>query len=492
MPRLYAFASFRFDPERRTLTGTGGATDLTDRQSDVLACLIDRHGEVVSKDDLIGAAWGGIAVGDNSLEQVISDLRRLLGDTTQSPTFIQTVARRGYRFRAEVTETRVERTSESAIEALLEPYRDWVQGRAALETLERDAVERARETFGRAVVDVPDYAPAHLGFANACLMHFESTRADERPDLDALRTASHHAREACRLDAASGEAWATLAFVLHHTGGSVEAIAAARRAVSLETDNWRHHLRLAYVSWGEERLRAAQRTLGLMPGLALAHWLAATVHVARQAFETAARLLEAGADAQDRQLGERGPFGAVGLHLLRGLVLFARGEKGAAVECFRHELEFESSGQLYGRECAANTWHALGALDLYQSRNDEAIGAFQQALARLPAHAPALAGLAAALRAAGRTDEAEAAARAHRHATETLASRNPIDAAVAAAADDLLRGQMPAAVASLERALGAAAPGSAGWMIPVEPLFHPVRNAAAFEHVLARVRNRAA
>jgi DNA-binding winged helix-turn-helix (wHTH) protein len=492
MSRLYSFASFRFDPERRTLTGTGGATDLTDRQSDVLACLIDRHGEVVSKDDLIGAAWGGIAVGDNSLEQIISDLRRLLGDTTQSPTFIQTVARRGYRFRADVTETRVERTPDAAIEALLEPYRDWVQGRAALETLERDAVERAREAFGRAVAEVPGYAPAHLGFANACLMHFESTRADERPDLDALTTASHHAREACRLDAASGEAWATLAFVLHHTGASLQAIAAARRAVSLEPDNWRHHLRLAYVGWGEERLRAAQRTLALMPGLALAHWLAATVHVGRQAFESAAQQLDAGADSQDRQMGGRGQFGAVGLHLLRGLVLFARDETDAAVECFRRELEFEAAGQLYGRECAANTWHALGALYLNRQCVEEAIAAFQQALARLPTHASTLAGLTAALRAAGRMDEAEATARARANATDALALRNPIEAAVAVSAADVLCGNTADAVSKLELALSGAPAGSAGWTIPVEPLFHPLRRDPAFEQVLVRVRNRAA
>ena len=35
------------------------------------------------------------------------------------------------------------------------------------------------------------------------------------------------------------------------------AIAAARRAVMLEPDNWRHHLRVAFVSWGEQRLGSA-------------------------------------------------------------------------------------------------------------------------------------------------------------------------------------------------------------------------------------------
>jgi DNA-binding winged helix-turn-helix (wHTH) protein len=492
VPPVYAFGSFRFDPAQRALTGAHGTTNLTDRQSDVLACLIARRGEVVSKDELIETAWGGIAVTDNSLERVISDLRRLLGDTTQSPTFIQTVARRGYRFRAEVTDTRAARAPDTAIEALLEPYRAWVQGRTALETLERDAVEGARAAFARAVKEVPDYAPAHLGLANACLMHFESTRADERPDLDVLTTASHHAREACRLDSASGEAWATLAFALHHTGAGMEAMAAARRAVSLEADNWRHHLRLAYVSWGEERLRAARRTLALMPGLALAHWLAATVHVGRQAFESAARQLEAGSEAQDRQLAGRGPFRAVGLHLLRGLVLFARDDTDAAMDGFRRELEFESTGQLYGRECAANTWHAVGGVHLSEHRVDEAIAAFRQALARLPAHAATLAGLAGALRVAGRADEAAAAERAHLEATEALAARNPIEAAVAASAADFLRGDSAAAVERLERALGNAPAGSSGWTIPVEPLFHNFRNDLPFERVLARVRNRAA
>ena len=82
--------------------------------------------------------------------------------------------------------------------------------------------------------------------------------------------------------------------MLDRTGASVDAVAALSRAVSLEPDNWRHHLRLAAVSWGEARLRAARRTLALLPGCPLAHWLAATVHVARQALDEAERELVAG------------------------------------------------------------------------------------------------------------------------------------------------------------------------------------------------------
>ena len=63
---------------------------------------------------------------------------------------------------------------------------------------------------------------------------------------EALRGAAVHARDACRLDAASGEAWATLAFVLSRAGVQADAIAAGRRAVSLEPDNWRHAVRISY------------------------------------------------------------------------------------------------------------------------------------------------------------------------------------------------------------------------------------------------------
>src|SRR5439155_8279880 len=158
-------------------------------------------------------------------------------------------------------------------------------------------------------------------------------------DVLALQQAGHHAREGCRLDASSGEAWSTLAFVLHRRGDAPEAIAAARKAVMLDPDNWRHYLRLAFVSWGEERLRAAQRVLTLCPGLALPYWFAGTVFVARQAFDAALDELRAGCASQDAQRTDTGRFKAVGLHLLHGLVPAAQGSDAGALEQFTRELD---------------------------------------------------------------------------------------------------------------------------------------------------------
>ena len=145
---------------------------------------------------------------------------------------------------------RAARETDAGLEALLAPHRAFVEGRAALESLEGEQVARAREVFEGALRTVPEHASAHIGLANACVLQFEMTRADPAPDADALAKAAHHAREACRLDPQSGEAWATLGFVLDRTGDRVDAIAAARRAVTLEPDNWRHHFRLVVRQLG--------------------------------------------------------------------------------------------------------------------------------------------------------------------------------------------------------------------------------------------------
>jgi DNA-binding winged helix-turn-helix (wHTH) protein len=309
---VYCFGPFQLDSTRRRLLRGTDPVLLPDRHLEILLQLTANAGRTLSKDELIEAAWKDVAVADNSIEQAISSLRKALGTQPDGAPYIETLARRGYRFSAEVARGRP-RQSDASLDALLAPYRAFVEGRAALETLDRDAVTRARQAFAQALSAEPDYPAAHVGMANACALCFESTRVHQSPDVEALRDAEHHAREACRLDPSSGEAWSTLAFVLHRTGSGAEAIAAARKAVTLDGGNWHHHLRLAFVSWGEERLRAAHRVLALCPGLALAHWFAATVFVARQAFDAALEALREGCASQDAQRTEAGRFKAVGL-----------------------------------------------------------------------------------------------------------------------------------------------------------------------------------
>jgi len=481
---IYRFGPFELDSTRRRLIRDGEPILVSDRHLEILLLLAANAGRVISKDELIETAWKDVAVADNSIEQAISNLRKTLGTQPDGTSYIETLTRRGYRFGAPV-ERGKPRHSDASLEALLAPYRAFVEGRVALETLDRDALTRARDAFAQALSTEPDYPSAHIGMANACILAFESTRADATPDAQALARAAHHAREGCRLDASSGEAWSTLAFVLHRSGDAPAAMAAARKAVMLDPDNWHHHLRLAFVSWGEERLRAAQRVLALCPGLALAYWFAATVFVARQAFDAALDELRAGCASQDAQRTETGRFKAVGLHLLHGLVLAAQGSEDRALEQFARELDFEADGQLYARECCANTWYSIGAIHLRRGRAQDARLAFQEALARVPGHA-----LAAVAGGTGVLRGPEGSA--PRSLAVPQSQQNNVDAAIAKAVALALQGTHDDAARVCGDALAHAEPGPAGWILPVEPLLNPLDHQESWARTLAMLRDRAA
>ncbi len=318
----YTFGDFELDGRARQLRRNGERVTLSDRYVSVLLHLAAHAGSVVSKDALVTAGWGDTAVGDNSLEQAISALRRALGTNAHGDQYVETVPRQGYRLAAEVVRVVTHATNDE-IDALLAPHRALLDGRRALESLERQQILRAREVFTQAVAATPDTASAHVGLAYACVLQFEMTRADEVPDTDALRLAATHAYEACRLDTENAEAWSTLGFILERIGKRTDAVAAGRKAIALEPDNWRHHFRLASTAWGEERLRAARRTLALVPGFALAHWLAASVMVARGMLDDAARELAAGVAAQGTR---RRRFGLQ----RRGVALAARPDPSLA------------------------------------------------------------------------------------------------------------------------------------------------------------------
>ena len=479
----YTFDDFELDPIARRVTRGGEVVRLPERHFDVLLALVSRPGDILSKDALIEVAWRDVAVTDNSLEQAVSLLRRTLGSAPTGDPYIATVPRQGYRFTSSVRQTS-RRASDERLEGLLTPHRAWLEGRAALETLTSGQCADALQAFERALQADPDYAAAHVGVANACVFQFEASRADVAPDRAALTRAVEHARTACRLSPDWAEAWATLGFVLNRAGRAEDALAALGRATTLEPDNWRHHLRAAVVSWGEERLHAAGRTLHLMPDLALAHWLVATVHVARQSFERAEREVETGAAAQDAQAGQR--FAAVGLHWLHGLLRLHRGDQTGAQAAFARELAFERSGHLYTRECCAQVWYSIGAMAHHEGDTDLALSAFDNALTRVPGHPLALAAT-AALRPSGarhlEVEERLAALRAQGAA---------LDAAHAEAVHALLVGDVDALEHTVLTGLRGAAAGAAGWSLPLDPVLRPSVDDPRWSSFLASLRARAA
>jgi tetratricopeptide (TPR) repeat protein len=370
---------------------------------------------------------------------------------------------------------------------MMAPHRAWVEGRAALETLEAGQIGRAIRDFEQVLEAFPDNALAHVGLANAFAMRYETTRTDATPDTTSLAHAADHAREACRLDPGLAEAWATLGFVHGCQAQPLEALAALRRAVTMEPDNWRHQFRLAFASWGEERLRAARRTLAMLPGFPLAHFLAATVHVARNLLADAERELRAGIVGQDAQ-GAHARFTAVALHWLLGLVLLAKGDEEGAVAEFERELAAEASGHLYSRECCANTCYAIGALRLRQGREMEAQQAFAEALRRVPNHrlVTVVAGARKLAASRQRHSVSHAALDVFTNKDGPFDERFVLGIALAAI------GETTRAIAMIDEAMVDAPPGSAGWLLPVEPLLNVRANPEAWTSALARLQARVA
>jgi TolB-like protein len=104
---IVLFGGFRFDRRRGLLSrqnedGRLVPVAIGSRALDVLGLLIDRHGDLVSREEIMNAVWPGVVEGANVTVQ-ISALRRALDDGRSDGSPIQTIPGRGYRFTAAVT-----------------------------------------------------------------------------------------------------------------------------------------------------------------------------------------------------------------------------------------------------------------------------------------------------------------------------------------------------------------------------------------------------
>lgn len=103
-PQRYAFGDFVLErSQHRVRHRDGTQLNLTPRVFSALLLFVENPGDLLPKDALLLALWPGLVVEENNLSQVVSTLRRALGDDTQGSRYIQTVPRQGFRFVAAVT-----------------------------------------------------------------------------------------------------------------------------------------------------------------------------------------------------------------------------------------------------------------------------------------------------------------------------------------------------------------------------------------------------
>src|SRR5574341_1009022 len=139
--RFFEFGPFRLDVADRLLLKDGEFMPLKRKAVETLIILVERRGEVVSKDELIQTLWPDSFVEESNLSQYIYLLRKALGEGE----YIQTLSGRGYRFTMEVRETTGAADAQS-----------WLESHTFAE------LEIPAEPFGAPATDGPVSAPTEL------------------------------------------------------------------------------------------------------------------------------------------------------------------------------------------------------------------------------------------------------------------------------------------------------------------------------------------
>src|SRR5262245_25574657 len=110
--KVYEFGGFRLDGLHKMLYRGDREVTLVPKAVETLLVLVERRGEILSKNELMEAIWSDLVVEESNLAFYLHVLRKTLGSQNDGRPYIETFRRRGYRFNADlVRETNCERSS---------------------------------------------------------------------------------------------------------------------------------------------------------------------------------------------------------------------------------------------------------------------------------------------------------------------------------------------------------------------------------------------
>ena len=99
----YRFGEWLVEPSLNRISRNGEEVSLEPKSIEVLRCLLERPGVVVSADELIDSVWPGRVIEPNTLHRHVMRLRQALADDAHCPRYIETIPKRGYRTLAAVS-----------------------------------------------------------------------------------------------------------------------------------------------------------------------------------------------------------------------------------------------------------------------------------------------------------------------------------------------------------------------------------------------------
>lgn len=276
---LFRFGRFALDANDRMLLCEGRRVPLAPKILQTLLILLRNRGHVVEKTFLMQQVWPDNFVEEGNLAQHIFVLRRVLGDNSGEPHFIETVPGRGYRFVAPVDSNHktsqlpasVDRNApdmkqEVSQSELDSAYKHYLKGRFFWSKCSKESLEKSLDCFHQALALAPGYAAAYAGLADS---YFRLSTSFWPPN-DAYPKAMAAVLKALELDETLAEAHAVLGII--KTRCDWDWLAAQRafeRAIEINPDyptahQWYGNY-LDSLGRFEDALREKKRALELDP-----------------------------------------------------------------------------------------------------------------------------------------------------------------------------------------------------------------------------------
>jgi DNA-binding winged helix-turn-helix (wHTH) protein len=147
--RRYRFGAFEADAATGELRRQGVKVRIHAQPFQVLMMLVERQGEVVSREEISRELWpeGTFVDYEHGVNSAVNRVREALGDKANSPRFVETLARKGYRFVAPVERIGSDEVDEVSAAGEVVERRFWEGALARPEDLPRDSHRVARTLF---------------------------------------------------------------------------------------------------------------------------------------------------------------------------------------------------------------------------------------------------------------------------------------------------------------------------------------------------------
>ena len=171
--RKLRFGTYEVDLRNRELRNRGMRIRLQEKPFRILELLLERSGEVVTREELVQHLWPGLHVNfERSLNTAVNSLRGALGDSSRSGRFIETRPGIGYRLVAHVevvsaTNFSLPAVSNTVVSAESGAYEDCLRGRYFYDKMSEDDLRKSVAHFESALAQDLYYAPAYAGLADA-------------------------------------------------------------------------------------------------------------------------------------------------------------------------------------------------------------------------------------------------------------------------------------------------------------------------------------